>query len=114
MVMSKQSSTRAGGHKSFAAQSRLVLTAVLFCILGISGIAVNRTSAQRPATGSESPSAAARNAALVAATNEVLEETSQLRELPILRPVQISVQSRTELELMIVGYLDLYTTYVYM
>ncbi|HXT62534.1 MAG TPA: hypothetical protein VN696_05815 [Pyrinomonadaceae bacterium] len=108
--MSKKSSTRAGRYKPFAADSRPVLTAVLFCILGISGIAVDRTSAQRPATGSESASAAARNAALVAATNEVLEETSQLRELPILRPVQSSAQSRAEIERMIVGNLDRDTT----
>jgi hypothetical protein len=110
MVMSKKSSTRAGRYKPFAADSRPVLTAVLFCILGISGIAVDRTSAQRPATGSESASAAARNAALVATTNEVLEETSQLRELPILRPVQSSAQSRAEIERMIVGNLDRDTT----
>ena len=84
--------------------------AILFCILTIWAIAVIRTSAQQPATGNESASAAARNAALVAATNEVLQETSQLRELAVLRPVQSSAQSRAEIEHMIVANLDRETT----
>jgi len=68
-----------------------------------------RTSAQKPATGTETASAA-RNAALVAATNEVLQETSQLRQLPVLRPVQSSAQSRAEIEHMIIANLDRETT----
>ena len=103
-MMSKKSSIRAGRHESVITRPRLMLAAFLFCILAISTL--NRTSAQKPATGSDSASAAARNAALVAATNEVLEETSQLRELAILRPVQSSAQSRAEIEHMVVANLD--------
>jgi len=108
--MSKKSSTCAVRHKSVKTEAGLILSTILFCILAISAVAVNRTSAQRPATGTESASTTARNAALVAATNEVLEETSQLRELSILRPVQSSAQSRAEIERMIVANLDRDTT----
>lgn len=47
-----------------------------------------------------------RNAALVAATQEVLKETSEIRQLSILRPVKSSAQSRTEIERMIMKNLD--------
>src|SRR2546421_15258 len=57
---------------------------------------------QQPAT----TIAAARNAALVAATQEVLQETSDLRELSILRAVQSSTQSRAEIERALVKNLD--------
>jgi hypothetical protein len=87
----------------------LSVSAVLFSILAISSFAVMRASAQKPATGTETASAA-RNAALVAATNEVLQETSQLRQLPVLRPVQSSAQSRAEIEHMIIANLDRETT----
>jgi hypothetical protein len=81
----------------------------LFCILAISSFAII-TSAQKPGTGTDTASTAARNAALVAATNEVLQETSQLRELAVLRPVQSSAQSRAEIEHMIIANLDRDTT----
>jgi hypothetical protein len=108
-MMSKKSSVRVPGHK-FVAKRPSLAAAILFCILAVSSIAVMRTSAQKPATGTESASSAARNAALVAATNEVLQETSQLRELAVLRPVQSSAQSREEIEHMIVANLDRETT----
>jgi len=56
---------------------------------------------QEPAT-----SAAARNAALIAATDEVLKQTSTIRQLAVLRPVQSSTQSRAEIERAIVKNLD--------
>jgi hypothetical protein len=43
-----------------------------------------------------------RNAAIVAATVAVLDETSEIRELPILRPVKSGAQSRAEIEHMII------------
>jgi len=52
----------------------------------------------RPAISSR----AAREAAIVAATTDVLEETSKIRELPILRPVKSGAQSRAEIERMLV------------
>jgi hypothetical protein len=50
--------------------------------------------------------AASRNAALVAATEDVLKETSEIRQLSILRPVRSSAQSRAEIERMIIKDLD--------
>ncbi len=55
-------------------------------------------SAQRAAQEPATTTAAARNTALIAATQEVLKETSDLRQLPILRPVQSATQSRPEIE----------------
>ena len=108
-MMSKKSSVRMSCPK-FPAKGPSAVLAILFCILAVSSMAVMRTSAQKPATGTDSPSSAARNAALVAATNEVLQETSQLRELAVLHPVQSSAQSREEIEHMIVANLDRETT----
>ncbi|MEP6718600.1 MAG: hypothetical protein ABJB21_05630 [bacterium] len=47
-------------------------------------------------------SRAAREAAIVTTTAAVLEDTSKIRELPILRPVKSGAQSRTEIERMLV------------
>lgn len=51
-------------------------------------------------------SSASRNAAIVATTAAVLKETSEIRELPILRPVKSGAQSRVEIERMLVKNLD--------
>jgi Zn-dependent peptidase ImmA (M78 family) len=53
---------------------------------------------QRPAISS----LAAREAAIVATTAAVLEETSKIRELSILRPVKSGAQSRAEIQRMLV------------
>src|SRR5258706_11058641 len=53
---------------------------------------------------------ASRNTALIAATSEVLKETSEIRQLSILRPVRSSTQSRPEIERMILKNLDEETT----
>lgn len=55
-------------------------------------------SAQRAPREPATTTAAARNAALIAATQEVLKETSDLRQLAIIRPVQSATQSRAEIE----------------
>ncbi|HXI26154.1 MAG TPA: hypothetical protein VNG71_20040 [Pyrinomonadaceae bacterium] len=57
---------------------------------------------QQPATAT----AAARNATLVAATEEVLKETSELRQLSIIKPVPSSTQSREEIQRAIIKNLD--------
>jgi hypothetical protein len=59
---------------------------------------VAQQAQQRPAI----PSRAAREAAIVAATAAVLEETSKIRELPILQPVKSGAQSREQIENMLV------------
>jgi len=62
-------------------------------------------SQQSPAT-----TAATRNAALIAATDEVLKETSALRQLSVLRSVPSSALSRAEIERAVVKNLDEDTT----
>src|SRR5258708_9071584 len=79
----------------------LCLSATFFTDL--TGLA--RRAPQSPAT-----TTASRNAALMAATAEVLKETSEIRQLPILRPVQSSTQSRAEIERMLIKNLDEETT----
>lgn len=51
-----------------------------------------------------------RNAAIVATTLAVLKETSEIRELSIIRPVKSGAQTRTEIERMIIRNLDEQTT----
>ncbi|HZE68363.1 MAG TPA: hypothetical protein VE135_02410 [Pyrinomonadaceae bacterium] len=51
-----------------------------------------------------------RNAAIVATTLAVLQETSEIRELSILRPVKSGAQSRSEIERMVVRNLEEQTT----
>ena len=48
----------------------------------------------------------ARNAAIVTTTAEVLKETSEIRELTILRPVRSGAQSRSEIERMLIKNLN--------
>ena len=80
-------------------QIRFITTALLSMVLAFAALF------QPPAGWSQqSPkttTTAARNAALIAATNDVLKETSEIRQLAILRPVQSSTQSRPEIERMI-------------
>src|SRR5215207_2126439 len=60
--------------------------------------------AQTAATG------AARNASIISTTAAVLKETSELRELPILREVKSGAQSRAEIERMLIKNLNDDTT----
>jgi hypothetical protein len=66
-------------------------------------------AAQQTAAANVTP-ANARSAAITAATAEVLQETSKIRELPILRPVKSGAQSRADIERMIIKNLDEETT----
>jgi hypothetical protein len=66
----------------------------------------NTFATQRPAVATS----ATRNASVVATTAAVLTETSEIRELPILRPVRSGAQSRTEIERMLVKNLSEQTT----
>jgi hypothetical protein len=61
---------------------------------------------QRAPQQSAAATSVARNAALIAATSEVLKETSEIRQLSILRPVQSSTQSRAEIERSLVKNMD--------
>lgn len=61
-----------------------------------------------PATTAQQPpsSVGSRHAAVVAATEQVLRETSEIRQLAILRPVRSGAQSRDEIERMIIRNLE--------
>src|SRR6478672_2527508 len=52
----------------------------------------------------------AQNAAIVSTTDAVLKETSEIRELSIMRPVKSGAQSRAEIERTIIKNLDSDTT----
>ena len=65
-----------------------------------------QSSAQTPPQQPAAATAAARNATLVAATEEVLKETSELRQLSILKPVPSSTQSREEIQRAIIKNLN--------
>jgi len=60
--------------------------------------------------GAGAAAGAARNAAIVATTQAVLRETSEVRQLTILRPVKSGAQSRSEIERMVIRNLDEQTT----
>jgi hypothetical protein len=78
----------------------LSFVAIFIASLGLTG------SAQRAPQQSATTTSAARNAALIAATVDVLKETSEIRQLAILRPVQSSTQSRPEIERTLIKNLD--------
>jgi len=52
------------------------------------------------------PAVNAKSATIAAATDEVLRETSEIRKLPILRPVKSGAQTRAEIERMLIKNLD--------
>ncbi len=79
--------------------ARVLFIAFALCVLAVAPAQFALT--QEPAT-----TGAARNAALIAATDEVLKETSAVRQLAVLRPVQSSTQSRAEIERAVVKNLD--------
>ncbi len=78
--------------------------ALLTLLFLVSGSFLPKTKAQTTATAN------AQNAAIVSTTAAMLKETSELRELSILKAVKSGAQSRTEIEQMIVRNLDSDTT----
>jgi len=94
MRMSKQIRTRSSRLGS--------LVAVFLLIFGLAVAPGQRALSQQSAA----TSSAARNAALIAATQDVLKETSDLRQLSVLRAVQSSTQSRAEIERAVIKNLD--------
>src|SRR5438552_2072570 len=87
--------------------SLVVLT--VFCLLSASVLVTGRAAAPPPQHAGATASTA-RNAAIVATTIAVLKETSEIRELSILRPVKSGAQSRSEIERMVVRNLEDQTT----
>jgi hypothetical protein len=85
--------------------SRFLTLIAVFALAVITLPAKNAARFSAPQRASVA-SVTSRNAAIVAATTEVLKETSQIRELSILRPVKSGAQSRTEIERMLIRNLN--------
>src|SRR2546427_8481769 len=109
MSMSKQIGSGVQGQSGGRRRPIVCGLAILLCLSALLFETCLSGSAQRTAQGPVA-AATARNAALVAATQEVLKETSEIRELSILRPVQSGTLSRPEIESMIVKNFDEETT----
>ncbi len=82
----------------------LILLFVL--ALAISGLPGRRFAGVSDAQRASISSSNTRNAAIVEATAEVLKETSEIRELSIVRPVKSSAQTRSEIERMLINNLN--------
>ncbi len=81
----------------------------MLCLAGAT-VLVSAVPAPLIPQGTAIAPSTARNAAIVATTVTVLKETSEIRELAILRPVKSGAQSRAEIERMIIRNLDEQTT----
>lgn len=87
---------------------RIFLTLALALALGapVAALVANRSAHARDYQQASVATTNARNAAIVAATAEVLKETSEIRELSILRPVKSGSQSRDAIEQMLIRNLN--------
>jgi hypothetical protein len=90
--------------KQIRLQAITVLTAILILALGGPRPVAPRAQAQSAAAAASTRDA--RNAAVVEATAAVLKETSELRELAILRPVKSGTQSRDEIQRFLIRNMD--------
>jgi hypothetical protein len=86
------------------------LVLLITCVLATAGTLVKHSSGASGPQRATVSSPTSRNAAVVATTAAVLKETSEIRELPILRPVKSGAQSRAEIERMLIKNLDEQTT----
>src|SRR5215213_4142682 len=89
-------------------QIRLQAAALLAVILFLATIlpAAPASFAQSQSATAVASTREARNAAVVEATKEVLTETSDLRQLPILRPVKSGTQSRDQIQRFLIKNMD--------
>jgi hypothetical protein len=76
--------------------------ALLFVMLLTTAALLAIHSSGAPAQRARVAASATRNAAIVAATSEVLKQTSEIRGLPILKPVRSGAQSRADIERMLI------------
>jgi hypothetical protein len=88
--------------KNFRVQAAGTLAAIFILVALTLG---PRARAQQGTTPGVAPTNT-KTAAVVATTAEVLKETSEIRELSILRPVKSGAQSRAEIERMVIKNMD--------
>src|SRR2546423_2775614 len=93
--------------KKIRLQTAALLAVILILATLTTPVTVTRAQAQSAAA---TVTADAKRAAVVEATTEVLKETSELRQLPILRPVKSDTQSRAEIERFLIKNMDEDTT----
>lgn len=74
-------------------------------VLATSGLAIKHSGGAAPQRTAVANSSV-RNAAVIATTAAVLKETSEIRELPILKPVKSGAESRAQIERMLIKNLD--------
>ena len=92
-------------HVAIGNATRIVAIFLCFCGLLLAQSLFSGAAQTMPPQAATA-TAAARNAALIGATNEVLKETSGLRELSIMKAVQSSTQSRDEIQRAVIKNLD--------
>jgi hypothetical protein len=93
--------------KQIRLQTAIILAALLIFTAIMPGTRLSVAQAQSAAAASKSE---ARKSAVVETTAEVLKETSELRQLPILRAVKSDTQSRAEIERFLIKNMDEDTT----
>jgi hypothetical protein len=86
-----------GGSRFLTLLAVLAATTTALLVSDSAGVSAQRAGVT---------TATARNAAIIAATTEVLKETSEIRELRILRAVKSGAQSRPEIERMLIKNLN--------
>jgi hypothetical protein len=94
--------------KNFRLRAAICFAALFISLALVTG--PTRTRAQQSSATTRVAPTNTRTAAVVAATAEVLKETSEIRELSILRPVKSGAQSRAEIESMIIRNMNEETT----
>jgi hypothetical protein len=93
--------------KQIRLQTAAFLTVLLILAVFMPGAPVGIARAQSAAVATTSE---AKKAAVVETTEAVLKETSELRQLPILRPVKSDTQSREEIQRFLIKNMDEDTT----
>ncbi len=96
--------------RSLSKQIARLFALLVCCTLVITAVFVGAPRGASMSQATVVAPSASRNAAIVATTAKILKETSEIRELAILRPVKSGAQSRTDIERMIVRNLDAETT----
>src|SRR2546423_6548311 len=93
--------------KKIRLQTAALLAVILILATLTTPVTVTRAQAQ---SATATVTADAKRAGVVEATTEVLKETSELRQLPILRPVKSDTQPRLEIERFLIKNIDEHTT----
>ena len=91
-------------------QIRLCVITFITALALVASVFVGLPTATAQKTAPAVTSSNAKTSAIMATTEAVLKETSEIRELPILRPVKSGAQTRAEIEQMLVKNIDEDTT----